>query len=1066
MTYKAPFLLVIVYAVLAVGCIDLSLPDNVVVVCREDVPASCPPGFACQVALGVCVQEEALDTSPPTGGMELTPRLARAGVFVDLHIQVSEPLVAPAEVALRLPGGERLFDVDDATYAPGGLDYQLRYRVQGDEPEGEDLEIHAFFRDTAGLTGTASTTVQFDFTAPPGPATTGPEALVFEFAPAGTRESVGTAVRNVVVPPQATTTEGDVLVLRRLPGAIAFAEAAAPTTAEVRIPLDEGITDVFASLRDAAGNESDAVRIERFDYVGLLTQSFVEDLPVGDMRLLPNAELGPLVTSSAEAVLYRVSVGGAVVQRLEAAAIPPVSETAVLSDLARGEVWLLGGSDFDVGETSDRAFVWNGDGWTERPTNMPQRGAHAVAWDPHTGDTVLLAGGTGVVGEAVADSWRKRGPFFEQDSSYISAAGADDNGQLLNFELRCRNHVAAFDPARQDTIVVHGCPHDQHVDGAQWERIAGEWRIIAPPDPEGDGNPEMRDGSTLTADVTRRRLILFGGSSRFLDDPTSYEGVLWEWNGTSWLRAAEPDPTGATAPAPRKGAFAAWDPLAGRVLVGGGFRRIDDVTIEHFTDLWSWDGASWQRLPDAPGPGRVEASAGFHPAHNQLIVVGGAFGADARDTLVFENGTWRVVTPSGAAPPARTVPAMLTFGDDVLLASGSGGNDAHLWRFDGRWTELGTLDVGAVSGASLVDADGTAWLVGGDGETDIRALLDIEADVIPTLLIGSIVDDTPAQEVAYGFDPVRARLWAVGGYRNGVYDAGSWFFHGRGWTSGGNVFAPTAQAFSTRLVFDAQSDGLLVYSRCVDSGADCSTWWQSPAGWTEPAQNEDPEGPPDVRGGAVLVVDEGLQAPLLIAGDSREVTDGFTDEIHLWHDTRWHRLPLHDGGHTGRMTTLVSGGGAFHRGSQRTVVFGGSRGGFGAPRQETWTIDSLRDERPGVLLRFDLDEAAAPALVTDGAEGGSLTLVAGARSVDESDAPLPGYEVRAWNGARWVAVGSADSDVTATSASTFALSAELMTTSMVGRVVVLEVIPLGRNGVDRGRIHVQEAEFLLRTRLR
>lgn len=103
-------------------------------------------------------------------------------------------------------------------------------------------------------------------------------------------------------------------------------------------------------------------------------------------------------------------------------------------------------------------------------------------------------------------------------------------------------------------------------DGSAWAREAG-------------AGPTRRDHHAMAYDNSRREVVLFGGwDGRFLAD-------LWEWDG-AWKRIEAPGPSA-------RGGLPSlvYDPSRRVVFLYGGWG--DDGAA---TDIWTWDGRSWNAL--------------------------------------------------------------------------------------------------------------------------------------------------------------------------------------------------------------------------------------------------------------------------------------------------------------------------------------------------------------------------------------------------------------------------------------------------------------------------------------
>jgi hypothetical protein len=132
----------------------------------------------------------------------------------------------------------------------------------------------------------------------------------------------------------------------------------------------------------------------------------------------------------------------------------------------------------------------------------------------------------------------------------------------------------------------------------------------------------------MAYDSVRGVTYLFGGVSD--SEGTAYPSSLWTWDGSNWSRIAETGPPG------REDAALAFDVSRNRlVLYGGRARSADGMTF--FTDTWEWDGSHWTRA-DTTGAGKlVHAVATYDPQRRRVVLFGGsAPRTDEMNTRLWE----------------------------------------------------------------------------------------------------------------------------------------------------------------------------------------------------------------------------------------------------------------------------------------------------------------------------------------------------------------------------------------------------------------------------------------------
>ena len=125
--------------------------------------------------------------------------------------------------------------------------------------------------------------------------------------------------------------------------------------------------------------------------------------------------------------------------------------------------------------------------------------------------------------------------------------------------------------------------------------------------------------------------MLFGGRERL----KAASGDTWEWDGASWQRI---DVSGPTA---RDHHATAWDPVAGRVVLFGGFDG-SGVTA----DTWAWNGRQWTRLANDGPPPRATHGLAFDGRRGRLLLFAGLYlGGLYGDTWERHEGGWSRIGP-------------------------------------------------------------------------------------------------------------------------------------------------------------------------------------------------------------------------------------------------------------------------------------------------------------------------------------------------------------------------------------------------------------------------------------
>jgi hypothetical protein len=172
-----------------------------------------------------------------------------------------------------------------------------------------------------------------------------------------------------------------------------------------------------------------------------------------------------------------------------------------------------------------------------------------------------------------------------------------------------------------------------------------------------------------------------------------------------------PPSSGGQLPTAREKELTAYDPEHKRFLLFGGTdgqRAFGD----YLSEVWSWAGGQWSRLPNAPIVATSDGGAmAYDPSRHELVVVTMPptfhWGPDdpnafPLDTWLRDDQGWRQVRPKHRMPFA---PVSMIFDSsrDRILASRESPNGTELWSWDGQdWN----LTAGHLPGARAVLVDG------------------------------------------------------------------------------------------------------------------------------------------------------------------------------------------------------------------------------------------------------------------------------------------------------------------------------------------------------------------------
>jgi hypothetical protein len=289
----------------------------------------------------------------------------------------------------------------------------------------------------------------------------------------------------------------------------------------------------------------------------------------------------------------------------------------------------------------------------------------AMAYDPLSDQLVMFGGFSDIDVTYFGDTWTWDGTnWTEQHPDESPPAGY---GPSMVYDVAT------------DQVLLYGGTDDRGASNQTWSWDGANWTRLRPAT-----TPPSGYGSVLVYDAGLEEVVLLPGR---LGNPET----TWAWNGSNWIKL-HPD----TEPPLRAYSGDASETGSGVLVFGGGY-QCGDLTC-YRGDTWSWDGANWDRLHPARGPGpRSGSPAANDPALGIVLFGGHGLHGYLNDTWTWDGTDWTRASPS-VHPRARSGAAMVF--DDALSAvllfgghtyfDGSFREFADLWAFDGTtWTPLG-----------------------------------------------------------------------------------------------------------------------------------------------------------------------------------------------------------------------------------------------------------------------------------------------------------------------------------------------------------------------------------------
>ena len=535
---------------------------------------------------------------------------------------------------------------------------------------------------------------------------------------------------------------------------------------------------------------------------------------------------------------------------------PPAREShAMVFDSARQRVVMFGG-DSGAGYLND-TWEWDGTTWTQRvpATSPPATALHYMAYDATRAVTVMCWDSTW---EWDGTTWTQKTSSLPAALTYTDLVYAGSAGVMLLGESQnwlwngtawssvsftasvpwtSGPVFATYDELRDRVVAIawHQSPADRM---SVWEWTSGDWEVRAASvpgaphlvladvayDPDNallwlfggvrpfntettaqlwdwngtrwrehyDSVPSPRHLPLMTFDARRGRLVMFGG----FDNGGVVLADTWEWDGTAWaLRAS-------SGPPPRGGHTITYDERRGKVVLFGGndLDHQESATAPvPLSDLWEWDGSTWQQKSVTPSPlGTLSTAITYDRAHDYTLVFTNG------QTWTWDGATWSQHQPAHPPPISNWTTTSMAYdarrGVAVLF---------------GRYE-----DSSSVEHVEAWEWSGTDWIAKGSAPSGYLQFYDpVRARVI------LVEYGFPgSQQLAWAWDGAAwAQLTAVpGSGPQFVFDRANrgWItFGGRTgwdtWTATSGASAPREQCDGT----DADGDGL---ARCGDP--DC--WWR------------------------------------------------------------------------------------------------------------------------------------------------------------------------------------------------------------------------------------------------
>jgi len=376
---------------------------------------------------------------------------------------------------------------------------------------------------------------------------------------------------------------------------------------------------------------------------------------------------------------------------------------AMTFDSTRMKTVLFGGcSDyvFNCADMKDDIWEWDGMSWLKITPTDPEgdgdpsaRFSHAMAYDGARGKTVLFGGcstvSSGSCASCLDDTWEWDGTSWAKKTLVDPEGDGNPSARFM--------HAMAYDSSRGKVVLFGGSTGGSYNDET-WEWDGTSWARKTPTDPEEDWNPSARYGHAMAYDSARGKTVMFGGYRGM------YDGGTWEWDGTSWTRKLPADPEGDGNPSARYGHAMAWDSAREKTVMFGGWNGSFDG------ELWEWDGTSWaKKTPTDPEEdwnpsARYGHAMAYDSARGKTVVFGGNTVGPNSETWEWDFGAnaraGQVISTSFGVAGVSTIPTWKSltgtfYSGGVGYPSGvaTNGVDLKVWD-EGMWKTVASNDSG------------------------------------------------------------------------------------------------------------------------------------------------------------------------------------------------------------------------------------------------------------------------------------------------------------------------------------------------------------------------------------
>ncbi len=242
--------------------------------------------------------------------------------------------------------------------------------------------------------------------------------------------------------------------------------------------------------------------------------------------------------------------------------------------------------------------------------------------------------------------------------------------------------AAVYDPNSQKVIMFGGSTDwintNWNALDDMWQWDGQDWSPIE--QEEGQDWPMMRYDHGMAYDKQRGVIVMFGGS-----DGVNYRNDIWEWDGQRWQQRWSMD---GAVPNIRAAFGMYYDEDLGKVVVSGGYGGKDQNQAGIFyNDTWTWDGGHWTEVVgEVLSPPIVAATAIYDPRSQRAVMM------NFDGLLVWSADHWERPADIELLPGRREKSVMQVLPQGDLALYGGETNQIQmgdLWLRDaGGWRQV------------------------------------------------------------------------------------------------------------------------------------------------------------------------------------------------------------------------------------------------------------------------------------------------------------------------------------------------------------------------------------------